>query len=206
MRASRLLRMLLLLQNRGRLTCAQLASDLEVTRRTVLRDVDALSEAGLPIVVLRGARGGIELGFHYRSRLTGLSSAEAEALGLILSAPMAALDAVGLSAAGKAARTKLLESLPDGVRETAALAQQRFRIEPGDGPPEDPRVAPLARAVRERRIVRIQARSRAARTLHPIALVLGSKGWLVDDALAPGHLVPLAECGDINISALRFSA
>jgi predicted DNA-binding transcriptional regulator YafY len=74
MRASRLLRLLLLLQNRGRLTCATLARELEVTRRTVLRDVDALTEAGLPIIVLRGPQGGIELGFNYRTRLVGLAA------------------------------------------------------------------------------------------------------------------------------------
>ncbi|MGE3178066.1 MAG: HTH domain-containing protein, partial [Vicinamibacterales bacterium] len=61
MRASRLLQILLLLQNRGRLTSAALARELEVARRTILRDVDALTEAGLPIVVHQGNRGGIEL-------------------------------------------------------------------------------------------------------------------------------------------------
>jgi predicted DNA-binding transcriptional regulator YafY len=204
MRASRLLRVLLLLQNRGRLTCAQLATELEVTRRTVLRDVDALSEAGLPLVVHRGARGGVELGFDYRTRLTGLSSSEAEALGLILGTPAPMLEAVGLEAAGRAARTKLLESLPDGVREAATLAQQRFRVEPLEVPEADPRVVPLAMAVRERRRVRILAHTPAARTLHPVALVLSPQGWCIDDALAPGQLVPLDECGDVNISALTF--
>ncbi len=64
MRASRLLRILLLLQNRGRHTSAQLAAELEVARRTILRDVDALTEAGLPIIVYQGNQGGIELGFN----------------------------------------------------------------------------------------------------------------------------------------------
>ncbi len=204
MRASRLLRVLLLLQNRGRLTCAQLASELEVTRRTVLRDVEALSEAGLPMVVHRGARGGIELGFDYRSRLTGLSASEAEALGLILGAPVPMLDAVGLGAAGRAARTKLLESLPDGVRETAMVAQQRFRMEAAAADAPDPRIAPLALAVREGRQVRIRAHTPTARTLHPVALIFGPEGWLLDDALAPGQPVPLDDCGDLNISALSF--
>ena len=87
MRASRLLQILLLLQNRGRLTTATLARELEVNRRTVLRDVDALTEAGLPVIVHRGQRGGIELGFNYRTRLTGLSADEAEALGVLLTRP-----------------------------------------------------------------------------------------------------------------------
>lgn len=73
MRAARLLQLLLLLQNRGRLTSAQLASELEVSCRTILRDVDAMTEAGLPIIVYQGNQGGIELGFNYRTRLTGLA-------------------------------------------------------------------------------------------------------------------------------------
>lgn len=63
MRAARILHMLLLLQNRGRLTAGALAEELEVSRRTILRDLDALTEAGLPVIVHRGAQGGIELGF-----------------------------------------------------------------------------------------------------------------------------------------------
>jgi predicted DNA-binding transcriptional regulator YafY len=77
MRASRLLQILLLLQNRGRLTAGQLARELEVDRRTVLRDVDALSEAGLPVITFQGQSGGIRLGFDYRTRLTGLDADEA---------------------------------------------------------------------------------------------------------------------------------
>ncbi len=69
MRASRLLLMLLLVQNRGRMTSVELAAELEVSQRTVLRDVEALSEAGLPMIVRAGRGGGIELGFNHRTRL-----------------------------------------------------------------------------------------------------------------------------------------
>ncbi len=204
MRASRLLRLLLLLQNRGRLTCAQLAADLEVARRTVLRDVDALTEAGLPVVVTRGARGGVELGFNYRTRLTGLLPTEAEALGILLGARPAVLDAIGLGDAGHAACSKLLESLPDGVREKAIAAQQRFRSAPELPPPFDPRVAPLAKAIREQRRVRVSGLRGASRTVHPVGLVLDRDGWRVEDALNRAAPVRLDRCGDINISALRF--
>src|SRR5260370_9088181 len=88
MRASRLLRILLLLQNRGRLTSAQLATELEVAPRTILRDVDALTEAGLPIIAFQGNQGGIALGFDYPTRLTGLPAPEPPPLALILARPI----------------------------------------------------------------------------------------------------------------------
>jgi predicted DNA-binding transcriptional regulator YafY len=204
MRASRLLRILLLLQNRGRLTAAQLAAELEVAKRTILRDVDALSEAGLPIIALPGAQGGIELGFNYRTRLTGLDSDEAEAIALMLSRPTPELDALGMGEAAARARAKMLESFPDPVRAKVEAAQQRFRFIPAPAGPADPRVEALARAVRGGNLVRVQARSHAPREIHPVALVLGQDGWLVEDALAPGAAIPLEACGDINISARRF--
>jgi predicted DNA-binding transcriptional regulator YafY len=205
MRASRLLHLLLLLQNRGRLTCAQLANELEVTRRTVLRDLEALEEAGLPVVVHRGARGGVELGFNYRSRLTGLSQDEAEALGAMLSRPLPALAEVGLEDAARRARAKLLESLPDGVREAAqrGAAQLRFTT-PRRGLPDE-RVLALARAIRAGRTVRLQARSRSPRVVHPVALVAGARGWALVDAQAPDRSIPEAEWHDINVSAHRFT-
>lgn len=206
MRASRLLQLLLLLQNRGRMTTAQLSRELEVTRRTVLRDVDALAEAGLPVVVHRGARGGIELGFNYRTRLTGLSRSEAEALGVILGSQPPLIEALGLGSAGRAARTKLLESLPDGVRQTALLARDQFRSELNAAAPDDPRIEPLAQAIRQGRRVRIRSRSASPRTVHPVALILGADGWSLVDALQPEQPIPLEEWEDINISALRFGA
>jgi predicted DNA-binding transcriptional regulator YafY len=203
MRASRLLQMLLLLQNRGRLTCAQLSNELEVTRRTVLRDVDALTEAGLPVIVHRGPGGGIELGFHYRTRLTGLSVLEAEALAVLLSYPVPALDALGLSEAGRMARAKVFESLPDQVRQTVERARACFRFE-GRTVKEDPRVAALADAIRGAKRVRIRATSLSPRTIHPVALVCHAGGWSVIDALTPDIPITLNACEDINVSALSF--
>jgi predicted DNA-binding transcriptional regulator YafY len=206
MRASRLLRMLLVLQNRGRQTSAQLAAELEVARRTVLRDVDALTEAGLPIVVHRGNQGGIELAFNYRTRLTGLSADEAEALALMLARPAPELEPLGLASAGARARGKLVESFPDQVRAAMARALQRFAFEPAAPGPVDPRVSALAEAVRRGAIVRLQARSRAPRTIHPVRLIAGPQGWQLVDALSPQAPVPIAEWGDINISSRTFAA
>jgi predicted DNA-binding transcriptional regulator YafY len=205
MRAARLLQMLLLLQNRGRMTSGQLARELEVTRRTILRDVDAMTEAGLPFIVFQGNTGGIELGFNYRTRLTGLAADEAEAMALVLSKPMPELGALGMRAAAERARSKLIESFPDGVREKILRGQRQFRYAPALSHENDPRLAALAAAVREGRIVRIQARSRNPVVIHPVALIERDDGWAVIDGMNAEKTISLAQCGDINISAERFA-
>lgn len=204
MRAARLLRILLLLQNRGRMTCAALATELEVVPRTILRDVDAMTEAGLPIIVHRGAQGGVELGFNYRTRLTGLAGDEAEAMAILFAAPVPELEALGLGQAGERARSKLLESFPDGVREKIAVARRRFRLDPPEPVAADIRVAAIAGAIRGGNIVVINSRGTLSRRVHPVALVAGPDGWRLIDALAPDVPVPIAEWGDINISARTF--
>jgi predicted DNA-binding transcriptional regulator YafY len=209
MRASRLLQILLLLQNRGRMTSAELARELEVARRTILRDVDALTEAGLPVIVHQGNQGGIELGFNYRTRLTGLAADEAEAIGVVLARPLGELAALGIADAANRARRKLIESFPDQVRERIAVATGRFRFaENTDADADtdgDTRLAALADAIRDMKVVRINAYRPGERTIHPVALIYSSNGWHVEDALA-GDLIPLDACGDINVSARTFAA
>lgn len=202
MRASRLLQILLLLQNRGRLTSAQLAAELEVTPRTILRDVDAMTEAGLPIIVFQGNQGGIELGFNYRTRLTGLDQDEAEALGVILGAEQPAMAQLGMADAARRAKTKLVESFPDKVRATVQRAMGQFAVE-RPAPPDDPRVAAFAEAVRGQRIVRINASGPDARVVHPVGMRLARDGWFVTDAQT-GEEFALKTSGDINISAHQF--
>ncbi len=204
MRASRLLLMLLLVQNRGRMTSEQLAAELEVSRRTILRDVEALSEAGLPIIVRAGRGGGIELGFNYRTRLTGLSSDEAEALGIMLGRDAPELAALGLAASAARAATKVIESLPDTTRAVAQRGADMFRLSPA-GVADDERVPALAEAVRQRRVIRIRARGPAPRIVHPRGLSLTGHDWEIHDALDPAVPVPLAECGTINISSRVFA-
>lgn len=205
MRASRLLRILLILQNRGRVTTLQLAEELEVARRTVMRDLDALTESGLPIVVRRGNTGGVELGFNYRSRFVGLSAAEAEALGLLLVVNKPTLAALGLEQAAHLACVKLVESMPEIVRARVKEAQRRFRFSAeSDGPP-DVRVPALADAVRASAVVRIRSKSGSPQTIHPVALEFVSGGWSIIDALDPRNPIPMEAWGDINISARRFA-
>ena len=198
MRASRLLQILLLLQNRGRLTAPALARELEVDPRTILRDVDAMSEAGLPILTHRGALGGIELGFNYRSRLTGLAEDEAEALAVWLAAPPPAMAALGLSGAAGRAKAKLVESFPDRSRTVMAATFARFPRQLA-AVPEDPRIAAIAGAIRAGQTLRLRARSKAPVHLRPSTLSCGPEGWAVmgSPLAAP---VPMADWGDINIS------
>lgn len=206
MRASRLLHMLLLLQNRGRLTSETLARELEVARRTILRDVDALTEAGLPIVVHQGNRGGIELGFEYRTRLTGLAADEAEAMGVILARPFPELAAIGLADAGARAVRKLVESLPDTVRGRVADGARRFRFaRPAVRDEEDPRIGALAGAIRQHRVVRLRAYAPDERVIHPTALTCDGRGWSAEDDLDPGVPVRLEEWGHVNISSRTFT-
>lgn len=206
MRASRLLRILLLLQNRGKLTSVALAEELEVTPRTILRDVEALEEAGLPMIVTQGHQGGIELGFNVRTRLTGLSQDEAEALAVILFHPTPALDALGMKDAGRLARSKLIESFPDAVRERLLLSSRRFQFEATNPRPLDPRIAVLAEAVRGARRVRLHYASKRERLVHPIGLRLVGDEWALIDALVPDKPIPRSQWGNINISGLRFDA
>src|SRR6266480_4777412 len=123
MRASRLVSLLLLLQTEGQLTAIELAELLGVSERTVQRDAQALALAGVPIVSVRGAAGGYRLERGYRTRLTGLDAAEAEALFV---GPAAEL---GLGRELGAARLKLLASLPAELQERAGRAARLFHVD-----------------------------------------------------------------------------
>ena len=205
MRASRLLQILLILQNRGRQTSRELAEELEVAPRTILRDVDALTEAGLPIIVFQGNRGGIELGFNYRTRLTGLAKDEAEALGVLLAAPNRAIEDLGMSGPARRAMAKLIESFPDLVRGHIAEAQGRFAVQSAAEPEIDPRVAAIADAIREARIVTLRARDSDRQQIHPVRLSLDGQEWSVTCALCPDDPIAQPSWRDLNISNRRFT-
>ncbi|UKY49728.1 helix-turn-helix transcriptional regulator [Streptomyces inhibens] len=181
MRAARLIKMVLLLQSRPSMTAAELARELEVSERTVARDVLALSEAGVPVYADRGRAGGYRLIGGYRTRLTGLGRSEAEAL--FLSGVPSALREMGLADAASAARLKVSAALLPELRDAATGAAQRFHL---DAPnwyqePEPPALLPaIADAVWDDR--RITARylrkdTEVERELEPYGLVLKAGVW-----------------------------
>ncbi|MGE0045549.1 MAG: helix-turn-helix transcriptional regulator [Hyphomonadaceae bacterium] len=180
-RASRLLSILILLQMRGRMSAETLAQEFEVSVRTIYRDVDQLSAAGVPIYAERGRSGGFQLMDGYRTRLTGFTATEAETL--LLAGAGAAAEDLGLGAELAAAELKLLASLPPDSGASAQRVSQRFHLDPVDwyrrAEPID--VLPvLAGAVwRERRIrVRYESwKEEVSRTLDPLGLVLKGGIW-----------------------------
>src|SRR5512139_3667096 len=111
MRADRLLSIMLLLQTRGKLTAQTLAAELGVSRRTILRDIDALSVAGIPIYADGGHGGGIALDENYRTTLTGLKETEVRALFIASSNYL--LNEIGLGEAAKSTLLKLSAALPE---------------------------------------------------------------------------------------------
>ncbi|WP_305988422.1 YafY family protein [Roseibium sp. MMSF_3544] len=202
MRAARLLQILLILQNRGRQTSIQLADELEVAPRTILRDVDAMTEAGLPIIVHQGNGGGIELGFNYRTRLTGLAQDEATALGLILTADTPMVSALGLEHAAKRAQAKLIESLPDKTRLEVKTATEQFKLN-RKTVVEDARIHAMTLAIRAGTLVRLRFATPDELPIHPVALTLDDTDWSVRDDVSQA-LIPLADWGRLNVSSLKF--
>ncbi len=181
MRSSRLLSILLLLQTRGRMTARELADEAGVSVRTIYRDIDALSAAGIPVYGDPGPTGGYALLDGYRTRLTGLTEEEAGALFLAgLPGPAAEL---GLGAMLATAELKVLAALPPGLRESATLARERFLLDaPGWFRPEDrpPHLAAVAAAVWEQRPLRMRYGRRGSardRAINPLGLVLKGGVW-----------------------------
>src|SRR5690349_4227338 len=126
MKSDRLLSTLLLLQAHGRLTGREMAKRLEVSMRTVHRDMDALSAAGVPVFAMRGAQGGWQLDEGWRTQVPGLDETELRAL---LMAQPRVLGDVRLAAAAESALGKLMAALPEAMRERAASIRQRLHVD-----------------------------------------------------------------------------
>lgn len=181
MRASRLLSILILLQLRGRLTAEYLAAEFEVSVRTIYRDIDALSAAGIPVYGDSGPGGGFGLLDGYRTQLTGLDLDESEAM-LLIGLPGAA-QAMGLGDAAKRARNKLLAALPGARRDGAGRIAGRFHLDTADwyrAARATPFLARVARAVLDRRMLGMTYQSWTALRdweVEPHGLVLKSGNW-----------------------------
>ncbi|NEA36853.1 WYL domain-containing protein [Streptomyces sp. SID13031] len=128
MRADRLVSLVLLLRQHGRLSAGRLARELEVSTRTVLRDIEALSAAGVPVYAERGRHGGFALLPGFQTELTGLN--HDEALALLVAGSRRGAQAFGLGSALASAMRKVVDALPESYRATATGAAQRLLIDP----------------------------------------------------------------------------
>jgi len=181
MRSSRLLSILLRLQLRGRIAASELAREFEVSVRTIYRDLDALSAAGVPVHAQRGRGGGIVLAPGWRTQLTGLTGSEARSVPLAGLAGAARDLGLGVEAAD--VQLKLLASLPPDAAADAGLIAQRFHVDPlpwYHRPESLPLLPELAAAVWAGRRVKVRYESwqgQAGRTLSPLGLVLKGGLW-----------------------------
>ncbi len=187
MRASRLLSILLMLQNRGRLTAEELAQAFEVSVRTIYRDIEELSAANVPVYADRGPGGGFQLLDGFRTKLTGLTESEAETLFLAgLPGPASEL---GLADQLLSAQLKLTAALPERSRAGAERVARRFHLDPVDWfrSPQSARLLPeIAQAVWSDTAIDVvyrpagrQEANGVRRRLHPLGLVLKAGTWYV---------------------------
>ena len=207
MRAGRLVDMLLTLQRRGRLTAAELAAELEVSPRTILRDVDALSSAGVPIYAVQGVGGGIELVDRFRTQLTAFTADEAAAL--FLAGQPSVAQQLGLGAAAGAARRKLLDALPDALRGTAEAIDGWFVHDPfGRGATTLPygELSRLAKAIARSVEVELALANHAPVTERPLGVVLEAGSWqLVVSSASGPQIVCIDALRGLRITSRAFA-
>ena len=212
MRASRLLSILLLLQTRGRLTAETLAAEFEVSVRTIYRDIDQLSAAGAPVYADRGRSGGFQLMDGYRTRLTGLTDAEAETLFLGgLSGPAAQM---GFSGAVTTMQLKLLAALPPERQAAAERLAGRFHLDPVgwyQTTDEAERLPAIAQAVWNSRRISVRYESwkgEVARELEPLGLILKAGLWYLAARAVEGRREPrtyrVSNILDLTVSEATF--
>lgn len=184
MRASRLIRIILLLQARGSATAEALAAELDVSVRTIYRDLTDLGAAGVPVYGERGQGGGYRLVGGFRTSLTGLTTEETSTL-LLSGAAAPVVGELGIGGLLAATRLKLLAAVPPGMRGVATRAEQRFHLDPAGwahtrARPTD-HLRTVARAVWEDRMLRLRYQrgdgTIVRRTLHTLGLVHKTGTW-----------------------------
>jgi len=206
------LSILMLLQGRGRMTAGQLSEELEVSERTIYRDIDALSVSGIPVYGERGPEGGYALLDSYRTRLTGLTENEVRALFMLnIPAPLAEL---GVDDELRAAMRKLSAALPDRSRGAEAQVRQRVHVDSvwwaqGDDPV--PHLRALHDAVWQDRVVRIRYRQRFGtpavleRPVDPYGLVVKAGLWyLVYARQGRLRVIRVSHLLDVDLTPATF--
>lgn len=182
MRADRLISIVLMLQSHGRMTAKQLADRLEVSERTIYRDMQALSGAGIPVIADRGVGGGWRLLEEYRTNLTGLKETEIKALFVSPSGQL--LDDLGLTRTAEDARNKLLASLPAASHDTVKDVWERIHIDTSAWrKPKEKLVSfeTLQQAVWDEKKLKLRYRradsSMTERIVEPLGLVAKGSVW-----------------------------
>ncbi len=211
MRASRLMSILLLLQTRGRVTAEQLAAEFEVSVRTIYRDIDQLSAAQVPVYADRGPGGGFQLLDGYRTKLTGLSEAEAETL-FLAGLPGPAAD-LGLADALATAQLKLTAALPERSRARARKVAGRFHLDPVDWfrNPQSARLLPaIAASVWNETCIDVEYRRAGvdkvvSRRLRPLGLVLKAGTWYLVAQVEPRGTAPVGSPSSDQIRTYRVA-
>jgi predicted DNA-binding transcriptional regulator YafY len=181
MRASRLLTIQMLLETRGRMAAPELAAALEVSVRTLYRDIDELTAAGVPVYAERGRAGGFQLLPGWKTSLTGFTAAEAEAV-FLSGLPGPAAD-LGLGRQVQSAQLKLEAALPAPMRAAAGRVRGRLHLDPIEWYREADatvHLATVAAAVWDERQLEIAYESwtrNAKQVVHPLGLVLKAGAW-----------------------------
>ncbi|OMF22064.1 transcriptional regulator [Paenibacillus sp. FSL H8-0548] len=183
MRAGRLIAIVLLMQNNGKMTSKVLAEKLEVSERTIIRDMESLSEAGVPVYAERGLHGGWVLSEGYRTNLTGMHVDEL--VSVIVASQAALLGDLGIAKHYDAAVQKLLAASPTEVSRSAAIARQKIHID-GAGwhqmQESVPFLSVVQEAVWEERALQLRYQREdgiAERIVQPLGLVAKRSVWYV---------------------------
>lgn len=200
MRAERLLNLIMLLKTHGQMTVARIAAELDVSERTVLRDIDALSLSGVPVYTERGRHGGVALVPGYRTDLTGLTPDEAAAL----LAAGGRLESTALSSAMR----KIAAALPEAYRPDAMRAAQRVLVRPEGfvrAPVPLDALGPLQQAVFDGRRVRLDYRrpgsaSAVERIVDPVGLIVAGDTWyLVANVAGAERMYRVSRISDVTV-------
>jgi predicted DNA-binding transcriptional regulator YafY len=211
MLASRLLSILMLLQTRGRVTATELATEFEVSVRTIHRDIDRLSAAGVPVYANRGRDGGFLLRDGYRTTLTGLTQREAEAL--FLTGLPGPAEQLGMAGILSSARLKLMAALPANIQHGAEKVAARFHLDAAGwfrGTDLLPSLQMVATAVWSDRLLKLRYQRSGEsnpplRTLAPLGLVLKGGVWyLVAQSGNSIRTFRAAKLSDVEISDKTF--